>query len=264
MKPYHIIGLFIIAALCLPVPALAGSFKAVPIKLFLDAGTQTTTLTVTNQGGEKVTVQLDAKQWSQDETGQDVYTDTRDIVFFPKIADIGKGEKRIVRVGYQGAKDPRREKTYRLFLQELPVTKPGEMALKFALRFGIPIFVKPRVEVSQWGLDDKLELAQESLKLKVKNTGSTHLMVGKIRASGVDESGAEVFSKEKAGWYALAGATKTFVLAVAREDCLKASAVTVDVEVDKTTRSARLAVDKAMCTPKPEAPKDGGKAGTAR
>jgi len=249
---------FVLFFLILPSPAVAGSFKAVPVRLFFDVGTKATVLRVTNEGGEKVTVQLDAREWRQDESGEDVYEETRDIVFFPKMADIDKGEERIIRVGYQGQRALSSEKTYRLFLQELPVTRPGEMALKFALRMGIPIFIKPQKENIEWTIGG-VGLSEGSLSVRVRNSGNSHFIVGKISATGIDDSGKAVFSREMRGWYALAGASKPFAMAVSREECMDAKAIKVAVEVEKAGKEATLAVVKSMCAMKQEGSKDVGK-----
>jgi P pilus assembly chaperone PapD len=159
-----------------------------------------------------------------------------------------------VRVGYQGQKALSREKTYRLFLQELPVSRPGEMALKFALRMGIPIFIKPQKETIEWVIGE-VGLSEGSLTVRVRNSGNTHFIVGKISATGLDDSGKAVFSREMRGWYALAGASKPFAMAVSREECLGVKAIKVAVEVEKTGKETTLAVAKSMCTVKQEGAK---------
>jgi fimbrial chaperone protein len=233
--------------------ALAGSFKAIPVRLAIDAKSKTTVLKIVNEGEEKVTVQLEAKSWEQDEYGKDIYQETEDIVFFPTMANIEKGETRIIRVGYNGKVGPR-EKTYRLFMQELPVSTPGEMALKFALTLSIPVFISPEKEVKNWAAE-VAGLAEENLKVMVNNHGNSHIIVSKIRAVGLDQSGAEVFAKEAAGWYNLAGKARMYPVGIPHKECLKASTIKVETTIEKTTREFSLDVNKEMCTQKPEEPK---------
>lgn len=245
--------LFSLLLLACPQWAAAGSFRAAPIKIFFDAKTKTTVLKVTNDGGEKVTVQLEAFEWLQDESGKEQYNPTKDIIFFPKIADIAAGEEKIVRVGYQGQKAGNLEKTYRLFLQELPVSSPGEVSVKMAIRMGLPVFIEPDKKLKERKIT-KLELADGSLNVTIKNSGNSHFVVGKIKVKGLDESQNEVFSKEKGGWYVLAGASKTFPVDVTKEDCLKASEVKVEAEADKEVMASSLMVDKTLCADKPKPP----------
>lgn len=239
-----------------PLIAEAGSFKAVPVRLYLDARTKTAVLKVTNDGDEKVTVQLEAVSWAQDSEGKDIYEPTKDIVFFPKIADIEKDQEKIIRVGYEGkkAEASAAEKTYRLFVQELPVSKPGEVAIKMAIRLGLPVFVAPEKAVKQ-GVIEKMDISEGSLRVRVRNKGNSHIIIGRIKAKGIDEAGADAFAAESAGWYVLAGGARVFAVDVAKTDCLKAKEIKVEAEADKAVISGSLNVDKNLCADKP-APKE--------
>ena len=227
-------------------PVFAGSFKAVPIKLFLGGRAETAVLKVTNNGAEKVTIQLEAKEWSQDQNGKDAYTDTMDIIFFPKIVDIEKGEERIIRVGYKGDKSGSKEGTYRLFIQELPIAKPGEMALKFALNLSIPVFIKPLEVVKEISIQE-VNLSEGRVLVKVRNSGNAHFIVSRIRAIGLGDSEAEVFSKDIDGWYILSGKIKTYAIDISEDECRKANQIKVSVQVEGESMDAKLDVNAARC-----------------
>jgi fimbrial chaperone protein len=244
----------LILLLLFPIQAIAGSFKVIPIKLFFDAKTSSAVLRLLNEGDEKVTVQLNAMIWSQDENGEDRYEPAKDIIFFPKIADIDKGGERIVRVGYQGPKSGTREKTYRLFLQELPVSKPGETALRLVLKLAVPIFIAPAKEIKERVIE-KTELSSGRVLVKVKNGGNAHFIVSKIKAAGLDVSGAEVFSKEIGGWYVLAGAFRIFTIDIPEKECLKASLIKITAEAEGSGMDAQLNVNPVQCK-KPEKSKE--------
>lgn len=246
MRKISIIKILAITLMLLPSAALAGSFRAVPIKVFMDARSKTAVLKVTNDGAEKVTVQIDAKEWSQNKDGRDVYVDTKDIIFFPRMADIKPGEERIIRLGYKG-KSSLREKTYRLFVEELPVSTPGEaMALKFALRLSVPIFIKAPKEVAKSSIEG-LEQKDGMVLVSVRNSGNTHLVVKKIKAEGLSSSGKEVFSKDMGGWYVLSGLTRTYALGVPEKGCVKASKIKVSVEAGKERLEKDISVVKSAC-----------------
>ncbi len=235
--------------------AVAGSFKAVPVRLFVDVKSNTAVLKIINQGDDRVTVQLDARSWRQDETGQDMYEDTGDIIFFPKIAHIEKNEERIIRIGYKG-KQGSVEKTYRLFMQELPVTKPGGMALQLALTITIPIFVEPEKEEKAGWTAETAEFSEETLRIKVRNSGNRHIVVSKITAVGLDEAGREVFSKDAAGWYTLARTSRIYAVPIPYEECLKVTTIKVKTDLEKDSRTFTLDVGQEMCTRKPESEKN--------
>ncbi len=240
-----------LAALILlaPAHALAGAFRAMPLRLYLDAQSKSEVFKITNEDDEQVTLQIDAKRWSQDEAGNDLYEATTDIVVFPKMVTIDKGETRLFRVGHSGTAAPQ-EQTYRLFVQELPVNKPGELALKFALTMSLPLFVAPDKERLDWSVEPT-GLAEESLTVKVINRGNRHVMVNKLKATGLDASGAELFTQEATGWYTLAGQSRPLAVNVPYEECLKATRIKVEAQTKESSKQLEMAVDKTMCTRKP-------------
>ena len=255
MKKKLLITALVITIISVPLIASAGSFRAVPVKLYLDARTKTAVLKVTNDGEEKVTVQLEAVSWRQDNDGKDIYEPTKDIVFFPKIADIEQGQEKIIRVGYEGKKataPESTEKTYRLFIQELPVSKPGEVAIKMAIRMGLPIFVAPETKAVKQGIIEKMALSDGSLTVKVRNAGNSHLILSRIKAKGIDGAGGEAFSAESPGWYVLAGSARGFAVDVGKADCLKAREIKAEAEADKVVITGSLNVDKNLCADKPK------------
>jgi fimbrial chaperone protein len=235
--------------------ASAGSFKAVPVRLFVDVKSKTAVLRIVNQGDERVTVQLDAKSWRQDETGQDTYRETADIIFFPKIATLEKGEERIIRIGYRG-KQEQVEKTYRLFMQELPVTESGGMALQLALTITIPIFVEPEKEEKAAWIAETAGFSEEALRIKVRNNSNRHIVVSRITVVGLDESGREIFSRDAAGWYTLAQTSRIYAVPIPHEECLKVKTMRVKTDVEKDSRTVTLNVEKEMCSRKPESDKN--------
>src|SRR5574337_916445 len=108
-----------------PSQGFSANFSISPTSLELSGGVKSGVFSVKNGGTDKLNVQISLKEWAQDADGKDVYTDTKDIVFFPKIMTVEPGEQRAIRIG---AKAPAalREKTYRLFVEEIPSPKEAE------------------------------------------------------------------------------------------------------------------------------------------
>ena len=68
--------------------------------------------------------------------------------FFSRIFSIDKQDQRVVRVGLK-VPSATNEKSYRLFIEELPPqAEPGKKGAQvlFVLRFGVPVFVRPDKE----------------------------------------------------------------------------------------------------------------------
>jgi fimbrial chaperone protein len=229
-----------------PFPASAGSFEIVPIPLVLEAGAKIAVLNVTNNGDEKVTIQGEAMEWTQDENGLDRYAPAKEIVFFPRIFTLEKGEEKAVRVGYQGEPARTREKTYRLVLRELPAPRSVEHVIRMALTLSVPVFVKPPTEVLDSAIE-KAWVAEGTLWVKVRNQGNTHVLVKRIKATGLSPSKAEVFSKDFRGWYVLAGASSTFFTEIAGEQCRASRTLKVGMAAEHATSESTLALSASDC-----------------
>lgn len=232
----------------------AGSLNVIPTKIFLSGGKKTGSLKITNQGEEAVTLQVEASKWAQSENGEDVYEATDDIVFYPKIFTIEKGKQTLLRIGTKNQKSDKNEATYRVFIQEIPVSKPGSSGLTMALRLSIPIFIKPEKEISAWVIENA-EQSSKGILVKIKNTGNGHVLIGKINAEGLDGSGNEAFNKEEPGWYVLQGMAHVFVVKVPGKECRESSVIKITVEAEGASKETRLTTDKGFCPLEGEAPK---------
>jgi fimbrial chaperone protein len=248
MKRLEMFAAIVAVVLLTPAWAWPGAFKVTPIKVFLEAKTKTTSFTITNEGEEPITVEIGAVSWGQGEKGEDRYDTTKDLVVFPKIVTLNKGEDRLIRVGNQSRAGGEREATYRIFVKELPVTKPGEIGLRMALQMSIPVFVAPLKEKKKHEILDS-QLSEGKIAFTIRNDGNAHLQVGKILATGLDEGGAEVFSKEASGWYVLAGKSRRFVLDISREECLRAKRIRIEADVEKTKAQNTFEASKDRCPP---------------
>jgi fimbrial chaperone protein len=241
-----------ILALSIAAPAAGGTFRVTPVKVFFDQRARSASVTITNDGREPVTVQIEARRWTQSGgDGEDEYTPSDEILFFPRMATLPPGSERVIRIGVRARTDAR-EESYRLFIRELPVVTPGEVTVKLALNLGIPIFVKPAKELVEWGLEGA-SLSEERLEVHVRNRGNAHVVVERLVAIGTGDDG-DVFSREVGGWYALAGGSRKFVIALPAQDCLKAKAIRIEALARSAPRVARLELARSMCTPAPTPP----------
>lgn len=251
-------NLFILVGMMILVPTVvfAGAFQVVPPKVIFDfkKGAKAS-VTMTNQGYEKVTIEVNVAEWTQDANGSEVYKPTKDVAFYPKIFSIDPNKEGTVRLGYIG-KQSDTEKTYRLFLRELPTVIPGELSVKTAIQITIPVFFPPAKETQENRMViEKSELLKGKVIVNVKNNANAHIMASKIKAVGLDETGNETFSKEITGWYVLPGISKPFAVDVVSEDCLRSKTIKVMVEEEKSRAESGLDVDLAMCA-KEERKKD--------
>src|SRR3989304_2850182 len=85
--------------LLLPGIARAGEWRGTPLPLVFGRGGQSGRVTASNEGDEKIELQISASVWTQDAEGKDRYAETNDLVFFPKIMTIESKQERILRGG---------------------------------------------------------------------------------------------------------------------------------------------------------------------
>ncbi len=241
------ITVFRLAALFLFVfstDVFAVNFTVNPIRLFFDGAKKTNILTLKNTSDEPVSFELKTVAWGHDQT----YTPTKDIIFFPKMLTINKGEEKIVRIGRR-VPAGHREQTYRLFIKEIPEIRPeGGTQLNMVMNVGVPIFVMPSQQVHA-GEIEKAELLNGKLTVSIKNPGNVHFVIRSIRVSGSDDALSEIFSSTMAGWYLLAGNARDYMFDIPEESCLNIKNIQINVQTDKSSMEKIFIVTKAMCTP---------------
>jgi fimbrial chaperone protein len=231
------------------VPALGAEFSVTPIRLDFERGAKTGAVTVSNDGTETLHAQLRAFEWSQDAEGKDHYEETQDLVFFPKLLDVESHGERIVRVGIRLPATVR-EKTYRLFIEEIPAPHKEEKGatIAIAFRFGVPVFVKPPQEDAQ-GEIAALTMNRGEIRAAVNNTGNRHFIIQTVRFRGLDRRGAEAFVKESPGWYLLSGAAREYTASIPKEVCGKLAKLVAEVSAGPVNPSREMSVDRSQCQP---------------
>lgn len=230
----------------LALPVAAGNFGVSPIRVELDRNAKTGAITVSNDDTDALRVQIRLFEWTQDAAGKDEYRESEDLLYFPKLMVLEKNEQKLVRVGLR-TPAAAREKTYRLFVEELPGPLPpgappgARVALR--VRFGVPIFLKP-AQAEARGEIEKIEMAKGVLRVTVRNTGNAHFVINTITAAS---GGA--YSKEAPGWYLLAGAVREHAVPVPPEMCRKLKQIDVTAKTDQFELKGALDITASMCGP---------------
>jgi len=193
-------------------PALASSVVIWPIDPKIAAGERATALWLENSGAEPITLQVRSFVWSQDEGG-DRLTDQDEIVASPPMVEIAPGTRQLVRVIRRTIRTDAAERSYRIFVDEVPTSAPdlapGEAGARLSvqMRYSIPLFT--------YGAPEPRGAAGASLRMGVRNldgtrhveitnTGDRHVRLTDLR-SGSDPAGA-ILRQGLLG-YVLPGAT---------------------------------------------------------
>lgn len=236
------------ALLCLfPEKGFPVNFSINPVRIFLDADHKTNVLKIRNQSEEDVSLQLKTYTWTHDSKGENTYTPTKDIIFFPRIVTIHKDEEKIVRIG-TALPQSDQEKTYRLFIEEIATPDPLKSnVVKMLMKVGVPIFIAP-YETEQKGSIGSVELQAGTLHLNVKNSGNAHFIVNTIEVSGKDAEGKEIYQTEIGGWYLHGGKLKEYSFEIPEDLCERIATLKVDLLTDhKLSMSEILNVTKDQC-----------------
>lgn len=229
----------------------AGDFSVSPIRLELGASVRSGVITVKNEGKTKLSFQLKAMAWTQDLAGADQYSETGDLIFFPKLMTIEAGEETLVRVGARTPVVPV-EKAYRLFIEELPgpvepVPEGKGARINVLLRFGAPVFVTPLKSADSAEILD-VGLAKGTVGVSIRNTGNRHQVVQGVHLKGINAQGAEVYALTLADRYLLAGTTKSYNTVIESSQCTRIVALSVELKTDKLSLQRKLDVSRAMCS----------------
>ena len=235
-----------LATLLLPASAWSGNWRVTPIRLELGRQAKSGVITVISESKERLQLQMQAFEWTQDAEGKDRYEETGDLVFFPKMMIFEQDEERILRAGIK-VPATKQEKTYRLYLEEVPgPRKEGGVNVAIAIRFGVPIFVAPLKQEPR-GEVAKVAMAKGTVEAQVRNPGNVHFVIRSVAVKGKNAKGEEIFSRELPGWYLLAGASRTYATEVPEDLCPDLAAVDVEVGTDRFPLTGHLDADTAMC-----------------
>jgi fimbrial chaperone protein len=239
----------LIVLMAWPAVSSAGAYRVSPIRLFFGEQTKTGAVTLFNESPDPLQLQIKAFEWGQDAAGKDTYTPTDDVIFFPKIMKIEKGEKKIIRAGIKQI-PPDREKTYRLFIEELPGPRKQTdgSRVEISIRFGLPIFVTPSKAEAK-GVIQNVSLTGGKLVMNVANAGNAHFKIDSIHVKGLNAKGAETLSQELQGWYLLAGSTRVYDMPVSREVCQDTAKFQISVKTEKFTLQDELNGIQTLCLP---------------
>jgi fimbrial chaperone protein len=120
-------------------PAAAGSFQVNPVHVTMAANRNTASLTIRNSEATEVAVRVTAYRWTQ-EKGEDVYSETTDVIASPPIFTIAAGGTQLVRVGLKGRLAGG---AYRVVLEEIPGKQTIGSQVQVTLRLNLPLYLLP-------------------------------------------------------------------------------------------------------------------------
>jgi fimbrial chaperone protein len=227
--------------------AQASSFQINPIRITLTPQGSSSLLTVRNESKERLRFQIDYFAWDQSKQGEMILNPTDDLVVYPTLLSVDGGQERNVRVG---VKSPivSREKSYRLFIEELPSAQTAvKTGIRILTRMGVPVFLQPQKPNTQ-GQIDKMAVRNSELFFEVINHGNVHFMPRAIRVKGTDSTGVTALEQQVQAWYILAGGSRDYRLEIPKTNCPKIKDLTVEVALEANILKEQFALPASACT----------------
>ena len=162
-----------------------------PTTIELPAQRPVSAFTLQNDRDRETAMEVFAFLWTQDETGANVLTPTKDLVVTPSVFLVSPRAAQTVRIGYVGAASGDSEKSYRILVRELPnAQRQNSGGLHLLIEMSMPVFVPSK------GRGALIVCKRNAQLLQLSNTGATHIKLGAA-------PGAQVLAAR----YLLAGAT---------------------------------------------------------
>ncbi len=224
----------------------AGGFQVYPIRVYLNASESSTLMTVKNDSAERLRLQVSVMAWDQNKQGEMILNPTDDIIFYPTLLTVNPGDQRNLRVGSH-TKEVSREKSYRIFVEELPPTdKLQSSGVRFLTKVSIPIFLQPR-KLETKGVIDQLSLHKGELSFDIKNDGNVHIQPREIRVKGTSPDGGVQLERKIPGWYVLSGGLREYRIEVPKPDCLKIKDLKVEFEINEKPVNESYSVAPDAC-----------------
>jgi len=246
------VGALLLAALAVAVRgSQAADFSVSPMILELERGARSAEIQVQNLDQLPIRFQVLGTDWSQDETGKNVYADSQSLIWFPRALELAPGESRIIRVGVR-ATTALQEQAYTIFLQEValggsPAEKAGGAQVRLLLSVSVPVFVPP-AKPNPGGAVESAELRGGRLNVVVANGGNRHFSYREAAIVGLAPDGTEKFTQKVQGRTLLAGSRQQFEVRIPQDVCgqLRALALTLTTS-EQFEIKRRLDVSRADC-----------------
>ena len=225
--------------------ANASQYQVAPVQLVFTGAETTALLTVRNQDADALRFQVTVSAWSQSPDGEMLLAPTEDVQLFPRLLSVPPGGEAKIRISSRVPRGPV-EKTYRLFIEELPpLERPDEPSgarLRVLTKTGVPIFISSTQPLTN-GKIEGVAATDGILRFTVRNEGSAHFSVRSVRVRLLGAGDAELAVNTLNGWYVLAGGQRDYALTLPDDVCAGVRAVEVLADTTAGELRTREAVD---------------------
>ncbi len=206
--------------------SFAGMIGISPLRVDFDAENKSGVVRIFNTGDSDMSMQVDIRDWSQSASGEDQFEPATDVVAVPPIFSLGPGEVQLIRMGIVGEVPMDFEKSYRLFLTELPPPRTENSAggLRMRLIVSVPVFSAPIVDSPVPGIQvAETTVEGEQVRARLHNPGKRHIRVAEVAVLTADGERAGLIDRPR---YILPGASQDFIFDAVQANEVSRIAVT--------------------------------------
>jgi fimbrial chaperone protein len=231
--------------------AFAAGIRISPILVELTQSQTNAIVSLRNDSDSSVRYQISAVNWTQDDAGQMKLAPTKDLIVFPQLVTLKAGEERNLRVGVTGDKFGTLEKSYRVFVEEMP--PPGKVgdkpAVQVLTRLSIPVFLEPAHLVGAARIEGP-RFEAGKLVFRLRNMGNIRVRPSEIlvEAKGADKKLDA--QKRWDGWYVLAAGDRIYEWTLPKDGCGQVRSIQIEARFEQG-EPARATVDvpRGACPP---------------
>jgi fimbrial chaperone protein len=193
----------------LALPAGAGDFSVMPVRIFMTPRDRAVAVTVTNEGDQEVVMQADVYTWKQKPGGDEDLALTEDMILSPPILKLAPKSRQVLRLARLTPPPAGPQITYRMIVREIPEARQSKDPLvTVALAFSLPIFITP--PGAKLKLECRLErVAADTVNAICNNSGTAYAQPREFVLNG---AGGEKLATRETGGYILPDITRTFPL----------------------------------------------------
>jgi fimbrial chaperone protein len=227
--------------------ASAAQFGLNQTRLHLSRGHAVETLVLTNQEDQAVSFEVEVKRWRQDEQGRWQLAPSDALLVHPLILTIPAGQQARLRVGSLSP-NVAQEEAYRVELQQLPGAVAADtVQIRMLTRLSVPVFLQPPAAKAAPALDVR-GIADRSLQLTVRNTGTAYLAPHDTTLRVFDAQGRSLHEGKLTVGYTLAGAQLHVATALPAGACARAARVELTLDKALPPLDAPIADSVRRCS----------------
>jgi fimbrial chaperone protein len=231
--------------------AAAAGLQVSPVQVELTRSQSNAVISLRNDNEAATRYQVSIFAWDQDPSGEMKLGPTRDLIAFPLLISLGPGETRNIRVGTTPEKFGPMEKTYRVFVEEMPPAEKhgNQPAVQVRMRVGIPVFLEPAARVNALKLE-WVEAKAGGASFRLLNDGNVRVRPKEVAVAARDAEGAVVARQRWDGWYVLAAGARDYRWTVPQGGCGKVRSLVAEAILDDgQSQTAALQSPAGVCGP---------------